>query len=233
MVRLDNAGSVKFRNLSFNVGPGTMGVILTASDADRAFFVRILTAKQKPDTGEVYLLETNLYDLSPHQTLALFRDTGFVTALAVPLSNLPLWDNIVLPACYHKGKSPDELEEPVARLFEQTGIPRHGLSSYLARLPGGLSPGKCKALCLIRAMLMEPRLMVYESFLEGLTHEEARTLTALATWYHRQRPDRACLFVESRDDILSYIEPEVLLRQTGSTFILETRSARKDSQPWT
>lgn len=89
------------------------------------------------------------------------------------ISNLRVWENIVLPVQYHGIDVAGRLEENVARLLMQCGLEDEtAVSGLLLRLPDQLSLYEKRLVGFVRAMLMAPELIIYDSILEGLSRKE-------------------------------------------------------------
>jgi ABC-type transporter Mla maintaining outer membrane lipid asymmetry ATPase subunit MlaF len=89
------------------------------------------------------------------------------------ISNLRVWENIVLPVQYHGIEVAGRLEENVARLLMQCGLEDEAaVSGLLQRLPDQLSLYEKRLVGFVRAMLMAPELIIYDSILEGLSRKE-------------------------------------------------------------
>jgi len=104
------------------------------------------------------------------------------------IGNLKLWENLVLPAAYHGGAQNLELEQRAMRLFTQFGISGAGFETLCMTLPDHLGRFERRLSAFVRAMLTEPRIMVYDSLFDGLSREEAGKVLAFDRIFHAQFP---------------------------------------------
>ena len=89
------------------------------------------------------------------------------------ISNLPVWDNIVLPAQYHAIPVPGGLEDGVISLLAQCDLSgAAAVEAFLLKLPDQLTLFEKRLAGFVRAMLMDPALMIYDEIFEGLSRKE-------------------------------------------------------------
>jgi hypothetical protein len=70
----------------------------------------------------------------------------------------------------------------------------------------------------VRAALMNPELVVYESAFEGLQRDVRARLEAFAVWFHTQRPGRTSVYLSSDEQSLQGLPADLVLRQEGGRF---------------
>ena len=89
------------------------------------------------------------------------------------ISNLRVWENIILPVQYHGVEVAGILEENVAQLLGKCGMEdENAISELLMKLPDQLSLYEKRLVGFIRAMLMSPELIIYDAINEGLSRKE-------------------------------------------------------------
>ncbi len=118
------------------------------------------------------------------------------------ISNLPVGENIALPAAYHSvGRVVDRasrLAELTARFGEEGAALRRLEHAHPARL----TPLQRRLAGFLRAMLMEPELMVFDSLLEGISRVQAVKLGEFKRVFHLYFPFRHVMFVNFADEPL-------------------------------
>lgn len=89
------------------------------------------------------------------------------------ISNLRVWENIILPVQYHGIEVAGKLEDYVAQLLIQCGLEDEAVvSDLLLKLPDQLSLYEKRLVGFVRAMLMGPQLIIYDALNEGLSRKE-------------------------------------------------------------
>ena len=106
------------------------------------------------------------------------------------IGNLKIWENLVLPAAYHGDGIPrySELEQRAARVFAQLGVSGASFEALCSTLPDHLGRFEQRLCAFVRAMLTEPRIMVYDSLFDGLSREETGKVLAFDRGFHTQFP---------------------------------------------
>jgi ABC-type transporter Mla maintaining outer membrane lipid asymmetry ATPase subunit MlaF len=116
---------------------------------------------------------------SESQRAALLKNLGEQAGVVIVphngglISNLRVWENIVLPVQYHGIEVAGKLEDAVAQLLVQCGLEDEtAVSGLLLKLPDQLSLYEKRLVGFVRAMLMSPELVIYDSLIEGLSRKE-------------------------------------------------------------
>lgn len=204
-----------FHEASFSCEPGAVCRLLTASEADTELFMRLLSGTVRPEAGEILLFGRELGRLAEHEALALYARMGFAWSGGGCVSNLKVWENILLPLWYHGDRQAADREPAVVDLLVRLGLEPGGLPAFLQGLPGGLGRREKRFVGLVRAMMQEPEIIIYEDPLEGLDGETRGRLGELAGWFHARTPGRTSIFVADSEQGLPALPGAISLRQDG------------------
>jgi phospholipid/cholesterol/gamma-HCH transport system ATP-binding protein len=195
VVRLEDVRVGGHGPWSFQVEEGERVAVVAGSSWARLALLSLLTGRRPPATGRLALLGEELYTAAEARALALFREVGVVREGGGLISNLRAWENVLLPVSYHAGLTGDEILPRVQGYFERLGLQGDALASCLDSLPGLLPEHWRRIVGLVRALVMEPRLMLYEAVLDGLPVGLARVVAELTASFHEGRPGRTSVFV--------------------------------------
>ncbi len=154
VIRVEN---VSYEDLlpttSFTVDKGTITVIITNKEEVDACITKLLLGFVSPDQGVVSVFGTQVSSLSKSQLCELRQQTGLVYANGGLISNLKIWENVILPLSYMNQFTTAEIEKRGVAVLE-----RLGYSGKLMQLPG-LTPFYQKKIAgFARAMLTDPEL---------------------------------------------------------------------------
>ncbi|MGD2063652.1 MAG: hypothetical protein PVF51_08740 [Nitrospirota bacterium] len=213
MIRFEDVTGDCGTSVSFEIGEGVACNLVTASDCEEGAFLETILAMKPPSSGRVFVLEEDVYSLPEQELLDLYRKVGVAWRDGGLISNLKVWENIVLPVRYHLGKQPSEVEDRVVDLFRQLGI--EVTPGYLGALPGVLTPSERSLVGLVREMVMDPPLMIYDGLYEGLHPETAGRLVELAATFHAARPDRTSIFIGSNEASMARVAADITIRAAG------------------
>ena len=206
------------REASFSVGAGVACKLLTESDLDLDRLLHLLLGSAPMERGEVALFGEALGGVSEERALSLFSRMGIVWSGGGFVSNLKVWENILLPVMYHRGWTPASCEVRVLDLLRRLGVDDDLVPGYLQSLPGALPVQAQRLLGCARAALMDPEIMIYESAFEGLQRDVRARLESFAVWFHAQRPGRTSVYLSSDEQSLRSLPADLVLRQEKGRF---------------
>ena len=184
--------------VSLDVPQGAMVALITARQDENDRLVRVMLGLSRPFSGSVSTLGEDVAAASERSLLDLRRRLSVVHPGGGLVSNLKVWENLVLPLEYHSSLSPAEIE---ARAL--AALRRVGYAGGLMELPGPLPLYEKRLIGLARAMLTEPELIIYNAILAGLRGEEKSSIISTIMEFHRQDPKRSSLFVTPNLELIS------------------------------
>lgn len=143
----------------FAVERGEHWLLRGPSRAGKTPLIKTLCGMISPGRGRVVLLGEELHDIAPSALLQLRRRIGLV----LPLDGLmPAWsgfENLALPLKYHDRMSNDEINQRIDSFTQRYQVP----ADWMDNPVGGLSVEKRIALSLIRALIVEPELLLIDA----------------------------------------------------------------------
>jgi len=215
MIRFEDVAIGPFEGLTFKVEAGAVCKIVTAAEYEKEVLIQALAGQLQPEKGRIFLFEKDIWTIPEKEALGLFQRVGLIFGEGGLISNLKVWENIALPVWYHKGVPPLKIEARVADLLTRLGFEPEGLAAYVARLPGDLPVHEKQLIALVRALLMDPELMVYEETLKQLSPEVSSRVLKLAQEFHAGSAGRTSVYISPDEQALQDLEADVVLRQQG------------------
>jgi len=206
------------REASFSIGAGVACKLVTESNLDRDLVLHLLLGSSPPEQGQVALFGETLGGASEERALVLFSRMGIVWSGGGFVSNLKVWENLLLPVMYHRGGEPAAYEGQVVDLLSRLGVDENLMPGYLQSLPGALPVQAQRLLGCARAALMDPEIVIYESSFEGLQRDVRARLESFAVWFHAQRPGRTSVYLSSDEQSLRGLPADLVLRQGEGRF---------------
>lgn len=200
------------RGVSLALTPGqTARLTVVSQDAKDALFA-LLAGVRSPEAGTVRLFGEDLYALPEDARVALFRRAGFVPEQGGLISNLKAWENLLLPAAYHHGLDAAAAEARVTALWREADPDRTDLREVMGRLPDRLTAFERRVVALIRALLPQPELLVYDFLSSGLDAGVAARLYAMTQRFHGEIPGRVSVYLCADDAASAKLPADVTLR---------------------
>ncbi|MGA8277459.1 MAG: ATP-binding cassette domain-containing protein [Rhodanobacteraceae bacterium] len=151
------------RDIDFKVNAGEIRVIMGGSGSGKSTLLRHLLGLQKPRSGTVRMLGTDIARASPAQKLALRRKIGVSFQGGALLTSLSVGDNVALPLREHT-----TLDENTIRIMSRIKLEVVDLGGFQDLMPSQLSGGMVKRAALARAIVMDPKLLFFDEPSAGL-----------------------------------------------------------------
>jgi phospholipid/cholesterol/gamma-HCH transport system ATP-binding protein len=174
---------------------GTTFVILTQGKAEGHHLVDMLLGLNPPDSGHVTLLEHDMSRATDDARLSLLRDIAHVGIVGDLISNLKIWENILLPLEYHHRKPGPDDEASLMEGLAKAGLDGTWMAKTSGKLPGDLSAFEQRIISLLRTALLPCRLLICEFLFDNLTRQENQKLAAILRWMQEKTPDLGVLHV--------------------------------------
>ncbi len=172
-------GGLKAVNqVSFTLEKGEILGIIGPNGAGKTTLFNTITGFYKPDAGEIWFEGEKLIDLKPHQICK----RGMVRTFQIvkPFLELTTLDNVMI-AALNRTEHIREATEKALQTIEQVG-----LKDKTQTLATGLTLPHRKRLELARALATEPKLLLLDEVMAGLTPTEVDELIRLLKEINRR-----------------------------------------------
>ncbi len=170
-------GFVALENISLSVPAGERLGLIGPNGSGKSTLVNCICGTLRNEQGAVRFDGRKLDGLDAHRRTHLGLARSF--QLPRPFVSMSLLDNIRIPLLYtvaargtHHGAR--EIEERCFDLLREVG-----LDAKARRMPRDLTQVEMRKLELVRAMAAEPKLLIADEAMAGLTHSEVEEILAL------------------------------------------------------
>ena len=151
--------------LDITVNKGDKMVLVGPSGCGKSTFLRCLNLLEKPDGGEVWF-DGQLVNGPSTDINALRRKMGMVFQHFNLFPHLTVRQNITLAPVLQKLKTPAEADAQAMQLLE-----RIGLADKADVYPSTLSGGQKQRIAIVRALAMDPEVMLFDEPTSALDPE--------------------------------------------------------------
>ena len=176
-------GFVALENISLNVAPGERLGLIGPNGSGKSTLVNCICGTLRNEQGAVRFDGRALNGLAAHQRTHLGLARSF--QLPRPFVSLSLIDNIRIPLLYtvaaRRNAAAQDIEARCIDLLREVG-----LDTKARRLPRDLTQVEMRKLELARAMAAEPKLLIADEAMAGLTHSEVEDILALLVRLNEQ-----------------------------------------------
>ena len=158
-------GTEVLRDVSMEIGEGQVVVIIGPSGCGKSTLLRCINGLEKIDSGEIWLRDEKISGRT--KDLHLVRQKiGMVFQSYDLFPHMKVMDNLVLGPVKALGKDRQEAETAAAAMLE-----RVGLKDKADVYPRTLSGGQKQRVALVRAMLMQPEILLLDEITAALDPE--------------------------------------------------------------
>lgn len=156
-------------NVNFTLERGESLAIVGRSGAGKSTLLNLIGGLDRPDSGEVFLENQNLYELK-EKSEAQFRqkNLGFIFQFHHLLKDFNVLENIMMPLLL-QGYDPSK-----ARKRALDFLQRVGLQGKEKRYPQEVSGGEQQRVAIARALIHHPKLVLADEPTGNLDEKNAR-----------------------------------------------------------
>ena len=157
------AGFGVLKGINLKMMEGTTTVVLGGSGSGKTVLMKHIMGLFKPDRGQVIVDGQNVSTMS-RQELAVFRERmGMVFQSSALFDSMTVGDNVAFPLREHTKLSEEEIREKVKdklAIVDLIGVEE--------KFPSELSGGMRKRVGLARAIIRDPKIVLYDEPTTGL-----------------------------------------------------------------
>jgi len=187
LLRLDNVGKsyggvAALRGVSFTVAAGEIVGLMGANGAGKTTAFSLIAGTQRTTTGEIWFDGARIDRKPPYAAARLGIARTF--QIVRPFGGLRVIDNLVVAAMYGhaRERSRSAAEDRAREILSEVGLGRD-----LERRAETLTLAGRKRLEIARALATDPRLLLLDEVLAGLTATEVAEALDIIRTVHRRR----------------------------------------------
>jgi len=165
---------VVLRDISVHISRGETIIILGASGSGKSTILKLILGLIRPDLGKILIDEQDITGMLDRDLVAIRRKIGMVFQEGALFDSLSVRENVGY-RLYEEGKmSEEEIESAVLRLLGFVG-----LEDAIDKMPAELSGGMKRRVGLARALVGNPRVILYDEPTAGLDPITKQTIVDL------------------------------------------------------
>lgn len=153
------------KGVDCHVEKGDVISVIGPSGGGKSTFLRCMNLLEKPTEGHIYFDGVDLTNRNVNID-KYRRRIGFVFQSFNLFPHMTVLENLTVAPVMLKTKSREEAEERGIKLLS-----RVGLRDKAANMPSSLSGGQAQRVAIVRALMMEPELMLFDEPTSALDPE--------------------------------------------------------------
>ena len=185
---------------------GRITVIMGPSGTGKSVLLRHFVGLLAPDRGDVIVEGRSVPAIREEQLVELRRDMGMLFQDGALFSSMSLYDNVAFPLRQHTRRSEREIREIV-----MTRLAEVGLAGAEAKMPNELSGGMRKRAGFARALVLQPRILLFDEPDSGLDPVRTALLCELIREIQRRYGSTAVVISHDTKAVFEVADNVILL----------------------
>jgi phospholipid/cholesterol/gamma-HCH transport system ATP-binding protein len=205
--------------LSFKVLKGETKIILGGSGCGKSTTIKLVLGLLKPDSGQVLVDGEDITNYTEEQMMRVRKKIGMIFQEGALFDSLSVYDNVAFKL-HEQGVPEEEVEPEVRRMLRFVN-----LEDAIDKLPIELSGGMRRRVGIARALVGDPKIVMFDEPTAGLDPPTARTICELAMKL-RDLEDVSSIFVTHEMNNLDYLCSEYAVVNDAGEVVFEKEGER-------
>jgi phospholipid/cholesterol/gamma-HCH transport system ATP-binding protein len=166
-------GHSVLNNISFKVRTGEMVIILGPAGGGKSILLKLANGLLRPDSGRIWVFGEEISSMPEQELFAFRKDIGMVFQEGALFDSLSVCDNVA----YRLREQHDDEADIDRRVREALRFVE--LEDAIYKFPAELSGGMRRRVAIARAIITQPKLLLYDSPTGGLDPITSTTIIEL------------------------------------------------------
>lgn len=160
--------------ISFEVSPGETRVLLGVAGTGKTLILKLSLGLIKPDSGHIWVLGNEITAMKESELYGFRRDIGMVFQESALFDSLTVEENVAYRLIEETGRVTEEIHQRVLEALRFVEL-EHTVFLYPSELSGGMR----RRVAIARAIITQPKLLLYDSPTGGLDPVTSNTIIEL------------------------------------------------------
>src|SRR6266536_1128225 len=201
-------------NFSFKVMKGESKIILGGSGCGKSTTIRLVLGLVKPDRGQILVDGEDVTNYGEAEMMKVRKKIGMIFQEGALFDSLSVYENVAFKL-HEQGVPEDEVESEVRRMLRFVN-----LEDAIDKMPSELSGGMRRRVGIARALVGDPKIVMFDEPTAGLDPPTARTICELAMKL-RDLEDVSSIFVTHEMNNLDYLCSEYAVVNEAGEVVFE------------
>jgi phospholipid/cholesterol/gamma-HCH transport system ATP-binding protein len=206
-------------NLSFVIQRGETKIILGGSGGGKSTIIKLVLGLLKPDSGRIFVDGEDITEYGEAEMMIVRKKIGMVFQEGALFDSLSVFDNVAY-RLHEQGVEEETVEAEVRKMLRFVN-----LEDAIEKMPSELSGGMRRRVGIARALVGNPKIIMFDEPTAGLDPPTARTICELAIKL-RDLQDVSSIFVTHEMNNLDYLSNEFATLDENGEIIFEEEGKR-------
>lgn len=203
-----NNGVTAIADLNLSIKKGEFVFVIGSSGSGKSTLIKMLYREERPTNGSVIVGGINVARLRNSKVYKLRRKLGIVFQDFKLLPKLTVYENVAF-ALEAIGMNSKEIRPKVLKALESVG-----LKEKVRSFPNQLSGGEQQRVCIARAIVNEPKLLICDEPTGNLDPEISREIVKILEKINKESETTIVMATHDRD-IVNKMKKRVILLENG------------------
>jgi phospholipid/cholesterol/gamma-HCH transport system ATP-binding protein len=167
--------------LNLGIPDDQISMILGPSGTGKSVCIKHMVGLLYPDEGDVLVHGESVPNMADDELFEMRKKFGVLFQDGALFGSMNLWDNVAFPLRQHTDKGEEEIADIVNRRLKEVGLGGAG-----DKMPNELSGGMRKRAGFARALVLDPRIVLFDEPDSGLDPVRTALLCELIQEIHEE-----------------------------------------------
>lgn len=200
------------KDFNLNLFDGENLVLMGKSGSGKSVMIKCLVGLMDFDKGKIKVLGKDISKLKQSEMDELRTNIGFLFQGSALYDSMTVRENLEFPLRRHQNNSEKKTEELVKEALENVGLPQ-----TIDLMPAELSGGMQRRIALARALILKPKIIIYDEPTTGLDPITAKEIISLMKNI-QEKYETSSLIITHDVDCARVISNRIILLLDGKNY---------------
>lgn len=212
------------QGVSFDLREGEILALFGGSGTGKSVVLRSMIGLEKPDSGQIIFENQDVASMNEESLIDVRKKIGYVFQNGALFDSMTVYENLLYPLAEHTNLSEEEIEARIKEMLELIG-----LQGSEKLMPANLSGGMQKRVGTARAIILNPKIILYDEPTAGLDPFNTQRLLDLMIKI-KNRGGNAAIFVTHDIPSAFQVADRIAILYNGRIHTIDTTENVKNSK---